>query len=84
MYGMLVHELMFHEDFVLFPKDDDPAGEYIDDDGIIKIYLPHIYGYEELEKTITHEWLHALFEWADEENWDSDGDHYIIRSLGYD
>ena len=75
---------MFHEEFVVIPKEDDPAGEYIEDDAKLKYYLPHIYSYDELIKTINHEWEHGLFHWAAEEEWDSDGDHYIMRVLGYD
>jgi hypothetical protein len=74
---------LFHEKFILDTKDDDPAGEYIEEDAEIKYYLPHIYNHESLEDTISHEWLHALFQWADEENWDAEKDHYAMRLLGF-
>ena len=74
---------MFHELFVIDPKDDDPAGEYIEEESTLKYYLPHIYDENALLDTISHEWLHALFQWADEENWNGDKDHYIMRNLGF-
>lgn len=74
---------MFHEKFILDTKDDDPAGEYIEEEGEIKYYLPHIYNYESLIDTVSHEWLHALFQWADEENWDGDKDHFVMRLIGF-
>jgi hypothetical protein len=74
---------MFHEEFVLNPKEEDPAGEYVEESGVIKYYMPHIYTDEALIETIDHEWLHALFQWADEENWTVDGDHFIMRELGF-
>ena len=74
---------MFHEEFILTPKDEDPAGEYVEDDAVIKYYMPHLYDFPALLDTVTHEWLHALFQWADEEEWSSDADHFIMRSLGF-
>ena len=74
---------MFHEDFIIDPKDDDPAGEYVDDAATLKFYLPHIYSISELINTIDHEWYHALFQYADEEEWSVDGDHFAMRLLGY-
>ena len=74
---------MFHEEFIIEPKEDDPAGEYVEDGATLKYYLPHIYSTDELIKTIDHEWLHALFQYADEEEWTVEGDHYVMRLLGY-
>ena len=45
--------------------------------------MPHLYDFPALMDTITHEWLHALFQWADEEEWSSDADHFAMRLLGF-
>lgn len=74
---------MIYEEFILDSKDEDPAGEYIEEESKIKYYLPHLYNFESLIDTINHEWYHALFQWADEEEWDADKDHYAMRLLGY-
>ena len=74
---------MFHEEFVIDVDDDDPAGEYVEDMATLKYYLTHIYSTDDLIKTIEHEWLHALFQYADEEEWTADGDHFAMRMLGY-
>ena len=75
---------MFHEEFILHAKEEDPAAEYLDDDAKLVYYLPHIYDIDALIETIDHEWKHALFQWAVEEEWSVDGDHYIMRQLGFD
>ena len=74
---------MFHEEFILDSKEDDPAGEYIEEESKIKIYLQHIYNRKALVETIEHEWLHGLFQWADEDSWNADSDHFIMRELGF-
>lgn len=75
---------MFQEKFILEVKEDDPSAEYIENEAELTYYLPHIYSIDELIKTVEHEWLHALFQYADEEEWTVDGDHFIMRLLGYD
>jgi len=74
---------MFHEEFILEQKDDDPAGEYDSEKTVIKYYMHNIYTENSLLETIEHEWIHALSEWADESEWDGDKDHYIMRALGF-
>lgn len=74
---------MFHENFELFPKDNDPAAEWLPDETIIRYYMPHIYSIEDFIATNVHEWLHGLIEWATNDS-DSDKEHYIIRELNYD
>ena len=75
---------MFYEEFELYPKDDDPAGEYLHDELKIKYYLPHIGdGYENLTEVIIHEWMHGLIDWACGVT-EADKDHFIIRLINYD
>jgi len=73
---------MFYEEFELFPKDDDPAGEYLRDQMIVKLYLPHNYDIQSIMDTISHEWLHGLFDWAIGKS-DPDADHFIIRLIHF-
>ena len=81
---------MFYEKFSLFAKDEDPAGHYLSDDLIIEYFLPNVNdGEEDLFRLISHEWLHALFDWAtegalhEEDKINSDGEHFIMRVLNF-
>ena len=81
---------MFHEEFLLEAKDENPAGEYKSDELKLYYYLPHISdGYDDLMKIISHEWLHGLFDWATEGEEDdrymitADKDHFIMKILNF-
>ena len=75
---------MFYEEYVLFAEDDDPRAEYVSDELKIYYYMENmIEGAEDFMITVSHEWLHGLFDWATEgatherDKVDADGEHFI-------
>jgi hypothetical protein len=81
---------MFYEEFELFPNEEDPRAEYKTDDLKIFYYMPNIIeSHGDLMDTITHEWLHGLFDWATEgainkkDFIDADGEHFIMRLINW-
>ena len=82
---------MFYEEFELFPDEDDPRAEYVTDDLKIWYYMPNmIEGIGDIIDTISHEWLHGMFDWATEGVYrkdymvNGDADHFIMRLLNFD
>ena len=89
-----------YEEFKLFEDDPADIGQgyrawYSSDDGKITYNLFYLTeGTEDIECTITHEWLHALFDWAtvDDPNriafnvhdCTGDSDHYIMQQINFD
>lgn len=82
---------MFYEEFELYPDPDDPRAEYKTDELKIYYYMPNIIeSVGDLTDTISHEWLHGLFDWATEgaiiktDFIDADGEHFIMRLINFD
>ncbi len=80
---------MFYEEFILFAKDDDPKAEYKTEELKIYYYLENFIEEDDCTLTITHEWLHGLFDWATEgatrkdDMIDAEGEHFIMRLINY-
>lgn len=81
---------MFYEEFILFADEDDPRAEYKTDELKIYYYMENmIEGVEDFMTTVSHEWLHGLFDWAtegstrDQDKIDADGEHFIMRVLHF-
>jgi hypothetical protein len=90
---------MTYEEFRLYdePGESDSntfkAAYLTDDDKIIYNLHYNAGGFEDLFDTFTHEWLHALFDWAtiDDPNalafnvhdCTGDSDHFIMKIINY-
>jgi hypothetical protein len=81
---------MFYEEFSIIGEDDDAKAEYKGEEGKICYYLPHfVDGEDDIIQTITHEWLHGLFDWANfergtkDEIIDPEGQHFIMRLIHF-
>jgi hypothetical protein len=98
---VIAPDLFVYEEFRLFPDVDDERGEfqaraeYIPEENKIEYNLPlHAGGIDEINDTITHEWLHVLFEWAivgdknelafNVHDCNGEADHYMMKLLNYD
>jgi|SaaInlStandDraft_2_1057019.scaffolds.fasta_scaffold216748_1 hypothetical protein len=81
---------MFYEEYILYPEEEDPRAEYVSDELKIYYYMSNmIEGTHDFMDTVTHEWLHGLFDWAtegakhEEEKIDADGEHFIMRLMNF-
>lgn len=84
---------MFYEEFVFNADKDSPRAEYKSDELKIYYYVENFTDESDAVVTISHEWLHGLFEWATEEpkyrrqsedeKTNGDKDHFIMRLLAF-
>lgn len=80
---------MFYEEFILHAEPDDPRAQYKTDELKIYYYLENFVEKSDPVDTISHEWLHGLFDWATEgatrkdDMIDADGEHFIMRLINF-
>ena len=84
-----------YEEFEFEPEDSSSVAFYSADDIKITYNLKFMTdGYDEFVRIVTHEWLHAMFDWATMDDPNSlafnvhdctgESDHFIMKVINYD